>query len=103
MDEKTNEVGSNLVRLRRLTGMSLNALAHASGVCRATIHNIERGRGNPRLQTLALLARALCVSPVEFWTPVEELDERDRRARQPHCRTYALSDGPPHDQEEITH
>jgi len=55
----TTLVGGNLRRLRTASGLSLAALAAASGVAKGTISELERGRGNPTVETLFALAYAL--------------------------------------------
>jgi transcriptional regulator with XRE-family HTH domain len=52
-------VAGNLRRLRTASGLSLAALAAASGVAKGTISELERGRGNPTVETLFALAYAL--------------------------------------------
>lgn len=52
-------VAGNLRRLRSASGLSLAALAAASGVAKGTISELERGRGNPTVETLFALAYAL--------------------------------------------
>jgi transcriptional regulator with XRE-family HTH domain len=54
-------VGANLRRLRAERGISTVALARDSGVARATLAQLEAGRGNPTLETLYALANALGV------------------------------------------
>lgn len=51
----------NLRSLRRVKGMSLDALAKASGISRNTIINIEQGDSNANLDTLYRLAKGLGV------------------------------------------
>lgn len=42
--------------------MSLSALATAAGISKSTLSELERGRGNPSIDTVWLLARALNLS-----------------------------------------
>jgi transcriptional regulator with XRE-family HTH domain len=49
----------NLRRLRARRGLTLGALAEESGIAKATLSNLERGIGNPTLETLFALARGL--------------------------------------------
>src|SRR2546425_7373832 len=55
----TAAVGANLRRLRTRRGLSLERLAHASGVSRAMLSQIELGRSTPTLRTLWKIAYAL--------------------------------------------
>ncbi len=59
MTAGTALVGGNRKRLRTASGLSLAALAAASGVAKGTISELERGRGNPTVETLFALAYAL--------------------------------------------
>jgi transcriptional regulator with XRE-family HTH domain len=59
--EPTQAVGINLRRWREQRSLSLSALARTSGIGKATLSDLERGRGNPSLETLWALARALRV------------------------------------------
>ena len=52
-------VAGNLRRLRHAAGLSLGSLAQDSGVAKGTISELERGRGNPTIETLFALAYAL--------------------------------------------
>lgn len=49
----------NIVRLRRQRGLSLSSLAEQSGVAKGTLSNLERGMGNPTLETIFALSRGL--------------------------------------------
>ncbi|MCL4560881.1 MAG: transcriptional regulator [Chloroflexi bacterium] len=61
MTERTAiEIGKRLRSLRRRKGLSQAVLAERSGISRASITNLERGRaGDVRAETLARLATAL--------------------------------------------
>lgn len=52
-------IAANLRALRERHGLSVAALAEASGVARATLTKLEAGRGNPTVDTLYALADAL--------------------------------------------
>ncbi|MEJ3653185.1 helix-turn-helix domain-containing protein [Actinomycetes bacterium KLBMP 9759] len=55
-------VASNLRRLRSAAGLSLAVLAERSGVAKGTLSELERGQGNPTIETLFALAYALQVT-----------------------------------------
>jgi len=61
VSEPVNAVAANLRRLRAERGVSTVALARDSGVARATLAQLEAGRGNPTLETLYALANTLGV------------------------------------------
>lgn len=54
-------IGDNLKRLRAEAGMSLGALAEASGVSKSRLGQIERGEANPSVTTVWQIANALRV------------------------------------------
>ena len=49
-------LGENVRRLRLERGLSVVELAARSGVARATLTQLESGRGNPTIETIAALA-----------------------------------------------
>ena len=55
-------VGENLRALRRKHGLSLEQLAHLSGVSRAMLGQIETGKSAPTINLLGRIAEALKVS-----------------------------------------
>ncbi|MFD1713111.1 helix-turn-helix domain-containing protein [Amnibacterium flavum] len=63
----TSQLGQ-IVRIHRVaSGLSLNALASASGVSAGLLSQIERGNGNPSYNTLIKLAHALGVRVGDFF------------------------------------
>jgi transcriptional regulator with XRE-family HTH domain len=52
-------IAANLRALRERRNLSVVSLAERSGVARATLTNLEAGRGNPTVDTLYALADAL--------------------------------------------
>ena len=58
-------VAANLQNWRQRRGMSVSALARAAGVSKSTVSELERHHGNPSLDTLWALARALDI-PLGF-------------------------------------
>ena len=66
-------VAANLRRLRVRNGLSLERLAQSSGVSRAMLGQIERGRSVPGLGVLWKLAQALNV-PLQAFTEVQRCD-----------------------------
>jgi len=56
-----------LTRIREERGLSQQGLADVSGVNKATINQIERGRRSPNLETLEKLAGALAVEMADLF------------------------------------
>jgi transcriptional regulator with XRE-family HTH domain len=54
-------VGRNVRRLRTERQLSLGALAERAGLAKQTLANLERDGGNPTIETLLAVARALGV------------------------------------------
>src|ERR1700747_3873702 len=55
-------IAANLRRLRTARRMSLVTLASRADVAKATLANLEQGRGNPTIETLWSLALGLGVA-----------------------------------------
>ncbi|MEJ3655102.1 XRE family transcriptional regulator [Actinomycetes bacterium KLBMP 9759] len=62
MDDARRAVAANLRTIRAARGMTVAALAEASGTGKATLSRIEAGQANPTLETIYALADALGVS-----------------------------------------
>jgi transcriptional regulator with XRE-family HTH domain len=62
MQETVKTIAGNVRRLRTAAGMSAAGLARESGVARATLAELEAGRGNPTVETLYGLAKVLGVT-----------------------------------------
>lgn len=58
---------TELTRIRQELNLSQQGLADASGVNKATINQIERGRRSPNVETLEKLAAALGVEVRELF------------------------------------
>ncbi|WP_091548009.1 helix-turn-helix domain-containing protein [Modestobacter sp. DSM 44400] len=54
-------LGRNVRRIRGERRLSIGALAHEAGLAKQTIANLESGTGNPTVETLIAVARALGV------------------------------------------
>src|SRR5215207_8392249 len=71
MQETVKAIAGNLRRLRTAHGLSAAALARESGVARATLAELEAGRGNPTVETLYGLARVLGVTLADLLVEAE--------------------------------
>ena len=85
------DVGSRLRQLREERGLSLRALARASGLSANALSMIERGRTSPSVSTLYKLSTALGVPVTAFFRASVEQNEvvfvhRDERPRLPFAR-----------------
>lgn len=65
-------VGRNFARLRKQKGMTQEAAAEKSGFTQSYIGWLERGRRNPTVITLLLLAQAVGATPVDLLRPLDE-------------------------------
>lgn len=61
MSRPIQPIARNLRRAREQRGLSLSALASLAGISKSTLSELERGNGNPSIDTLWLVARALNV------------------------------------------
>ncbi len=66
-DAKLVALGRAIRRLRQDRHLSIEALARKAGMSAEHLGVIERGRSNPRLETLYALADALCIMPSELF------------------------------------
>ena len=65
-------LGARIRQARRDAGLSQDAFAWEAGIHRTHASLIERGRSDPRLSTLARIARALNVNLAELLAGVEK-------------------------------
>ena len=68
------DIGSELRRLRRSKGLTLDAVAHASGFTKMYVSKVERGQISFPLMTLYRIARALKVDVVEIIKGADAVD-----------------------------
>ena len=71
MDDSVKTIAANVRRLRAERGLSAAGLARASGVARATLAELEAGRGNPTVETLYGLASVLGVTLADLLVEAE--------------------------------
>lgn len=62
MTAESKKLGNNLKRIRTEKGISQGDIARELGVSRGFISNIENGKTNPTLATIAKLAKVVGVS-----------------------------------------
>lgn len=62
MKSESEKLGENLKRIRNTKGISQGDIARSLKVSRGFISNIENGKTNPTLATIARLAKAIDVS-----------------------------------------
>lgn len=66
MTEESKKLGNNLKKIRIQKNIKQIKIAEALGVDRSFISNIENGKTNPTLSTIANIAKVLGVSPNEL-------------------------------------
>ncbi|MDO8604469.1 MAG: helix-turn-helix transcriptional regulator [bacterium] len=66
MQSEQIKLGKNLKRIRTEKGISQGDIARALDVGRSFITNIENGKTNPTLATIAKIAKAIDVSTGEL-------------------------------------
>jgi len=66
MDQISEKFGQNMKRIRTKKKMSQGDIARALDVDRGFISNIENGKKNPTLATVARIANALGISADEL-------------------------------------
>lgn len=71
------ELGRSIRRLRLKQGLSIETLAFAANLDPTHLGRIERGHGNPRLESLHAIARALDIRLSALMLAIEgEMGER---------------------------
>jgi transcriptional regulator with XRE-family HTH domain len=65
-------VGTNFMRLRKARGLTQEQVAETSGYGQNYISSLERGRRNPTVITLFLLAEAVGSTPRDLVAPIHE-------------------------------
>lgn len=66
MKSESEKLGNNLKRLRTKKGITQGDIARSLGVSRGFVSNIENGKTNPTLATIARLANAIGVTSDEL-------------------------------------
>ena len=66
MRNEAQKLGKNLKKIRIEKGISQSGIADLLGVSRGFVSNIENGKTNPTLATIARLSKALGVSIEEL-------------------------------------
>ena len=66
MNDESKKLGQNLKRIRTKKAISQTKIARELDIDRAFISNIENGKTNPTLSTIAKLAKVLGVSVDEL-------------------------------------
>lgn len=66
MKNESKKLGANLKRIRTSKGISQGDIARSLEVSRGFVSNIENGKTNPTLTTIAKLAKAIGVSVGEL-------------------------------------
>ena len=85
-----------IAKIRDERGLTQADLAAAAGIRSATLSVVERGEGNPELETLKAIAAALNVRVVDLFEPADgdatTSALRDRLESMPPERRQALLD-----------
>lgn len=59
VDAANQFIGENVRRIRRIQGVSLDALSKTAMVSKGNLSRLENGKGNPTIETLIQIAAAL--------------------------------------------
>ena len=79
MQEYSQQLASAIKRVRLDLGLTQEQVAEKSGTDVRTIINMEQGRGNPKLETLFPLIRALKIDAREIFDATAKLDSQSIR------------------------
>lgn len=67
MPNEAKKLGENLRRIRSKAGISQSDVAKSLGVSRGFVSDIENGKRNPTLATIARIAKAINVETEELF------------------------------------
>ncbi|MFN7106866.1 MAG: helix-turn-helix domain-containing protein [Brevundimonas sp.] len=67
-----SDFGRNVRDVRRSKGITLEALAHDVGLAYSYLGQLERGRRNPTLKVVEMIATTLQVAPLTLLQPPTE-------------------------------
>ena len=68
------KVGENILRYRKLNGMTRKYLAQSVGISSQGLFKIEKGLVSPKADTLGKFIEVLCITPNQLFG-VEQIDE----------------------------
>ena len=89
----TQAIAANLLRLRKDRGMTQEQIAETAGLSRGAYRNLEKGRAEPRTDTLRIISGALGVSIKELLIPVRSLERvRFRSLKRLKSRDQVLAE-----------
>lgn len=69
-----NNIGENIIKCRKLNGMSQKYLAQAVGISTQGLFKIEKGMVSPKADTLVKITEVLCITPNQLFG-LERIDE----------------------------
>ena len=72
-EDLLNRVGSRILALRRARGWTRRQLGERAGLSERFLSEVESGRGNPSIKSLADIAFALATTPVALLEPPREI------------------------------
>lgn len=79
MSECSNALGDCVYKHRKKLRMTQAALAEITSVTEQTIRKIEHGEGNPQLDVLFALIKALQIDPTEVFYPSDTAETPARK------------------------
>ena len=79
MSDCPKALGNCIYRNRKRLNMTQAALAESTGVTEQTIRKIEHGEGNPQLDVLFALVKALQIDPTEIFYPSDTSEAPARK------------------------
>ena len=71
-----NEIGANIVKYRKLNGISQKYLANKIGISSQGLLKIEKGISSPNAKTIRKIVDVLCITPNQLFG-MEEITEEN--------------------------
>ena len=72
----SGNIGENIVKYRKLNGISQNYLANRTGLSKQGLLKIEKGIVSPKADTLEKIMYALCITPNQLFG-LEQITEKN--------------------------
>ena len=82
VDREVRAVGARIRHLRKRLGLTVEQLASRAGVSAGMVSQLERGIGNPALESLVRLSQALSVPIASLMLAADDDERRVVRARE---------------------
>mgnify|MGYP003623608693 CR=1 FL=1 len=82
LGNKLNAIlGKNIHKYRTYNSLSIDQLSGLAGINPKSLINIEKGRGNPKVDTIEKIAAALCIDPQHLFMTDDDVSEQSMQVK----------------------